>query len=326
MLRRWLRYESTTQRTLRATISYVGIGLHTGRKVSMLVRPADPDTGVRFLRKDAHISDRIIDASWENVVDTRLSTVLGNGYGLTVGTVEHLMAALRGCGVDNAIIELDGPEVPIMDGSSEPFVSLIERVGTISQGAERRAIWMRRPVEARDGDKFVILMPDVTSRVTVVIDFAKSAVGVQKLTLELVNDTFQRDLARARTFGFAHELEHLRRQGLARGGSLRNAILVDGDRIVNEEGLRFRDEFIRHKVLDTVGDLALAGVPIIGHYFGFKPGHKLNNALMRQLFADKEAWSFLPIQEISATLSRTTRSRAKAVEQRRRKAYPFDAA
>jgi len=203
MLRCSLRYESTTQRTLRATISHVGIGLHTGRKVAMLVRPADPDTGVRFLRKDTHTSGRIIHASWKNVVDTRLSTVLGNGYGVTVGTVEHLMAALRGCGVDNAIIELDGPEVPIMDGSSEPFVSLIERVGTIRQGAERRAIWIRRPVKARDGDKLVILMPDVTSRVTVVIDFAKSAVGVQKLTLELVNDTFQRDLARARTFGFA---------------------------------------------------------------------------------------------------------------------------
>jgi len=285
------------QHTLKESISYVGRGLHTGHKVAMRLRPGEVNSGICFFRKDVPRGRGMIPARWHNVVTTRLCTVIGNEHGVQIGTIEHLMAALRGCGVDNAIIELDGPEVPIMDGSSEPFVSLIERVGTVSQAAPRRAIWIHRPIAVCEGEKFAVLMPDTTTRITVEINFAPSAVGHHRLSLELVDDVFQIEIARARTFGFADQIQELRKQGLSRGGSLRNAILVDGDHIINEEGLRFRDEFVRHKILDCLGDLALVGAPILGHFYAYKPGHELNNALLRQLFYETDAWSYLGVDE-----------------------------
>jgi len=286
-------FSPVMQRTLRSTICYVGIGLHSGHKVSMRVRPAEENTGISFIRKDVPQGQGLVQPRWYNVVDTQMCTVIGNEYGTTISTVEHLMAALSGCGVDNAIVEIDGPEVPIMDGSSGPFVSLIERVGTTDQRAERRVIWIQRPLAVRAGEKFALLMPADSPRITVSINFPGSAVRSQTLSVELVNEAFRRDVARARTFGFADQIERLRKNGLIKGGSLRNAVLVDGERIVNEEGLRFQDEFVRHKILDCMGDLALAGVPIIGHLYTYKPGHELNNALMHKLFDSVSAWSYL---------------------------------
>ncbi len=302
---------SIMQKTIRRTIPYVGIGLHSGKKVSMVVKPADENTGINFIRKDAAPGQGFIPARWYNVVATDLSTMLANEHGVSVSTVEHLMAALRGCGVDNAIIEIDGPEVPIMDGSAEPFVKMIERVGTTVQTAKRHAIWMIRTIEVRDGDKFAILMPSTAPRITVSIDFPESAIGSQTMSVELVDEAFRNDVSRARTFGFADQLEYLRNKGLAQGGSLRNAILVYGDRVVNEEGLRYNDEFVRHKVLDCYGDLSLVGVPIIGHFYGYKPGHQLNNAIVRKLFAERESWSYIPLDEYEALTGNNTMGSSK---------------
>jgi UDP-3-O-[3-hydroxymyristoyl] N-acetylglucosamine deacetylase len=285
------------QRTLRWPIQYVGLGLHSGRRVSMSLKPAGPDTGIAFLRKDVPAGTGWIPARWYHAAESELCTVLLNDQGVQVGTVEHLLAALRGCGVDNALIELDGPEVPIMDGSSEPFVSLIERMDTVTQPAARHAIWVQRPVELRQGEAYAILMPSRAPRITVSIDFADTAIGAQTLSVELVDEAFRRDVARARTFGFAHQLAELRSRGLARGGSLRNAVLVDGDRIVNREGLRYQDEFVRHKILDAYGDLSLAGVTVLGHYYAHRPGHALNQALVRALFHERGSWSYLSLDE-----------------------------
>ncbi len=312
-------FESVNQKTLRHPIAYVGIGLHCGRKVSMVVHPAEPNTGIYFLRKDLSAGEGLIAARWYNVVDTEMSTALGNEYGHSIDTVEHLMAALRGCGVDNALVEVDGPEVPIMDGSSEPFVAMIERIGTQTQDAPRNAIWIQRPVEVRDGDKYAILMPGNTPRITVEIDFDNAVVGSQTLSVELVDEAFRRQVARARTFGFMNQIEALKKRGLIKGGSLRNAILVDGDRIVNESGLRYRDEFVRHKVLDCLGDLSLAAVPILGHYYAYKPGHELNSQLLQKLFESRDAWSYITVNEFNALMGQGMKPPRQSVSEVLRK-------
>lgn len=252
-------------------------------------------------------------------MDTTLSTVLGNNDNITVGTVEHLMAALRGCGVDNAVIEIDGPEVPIMDGSAAPFVSVIEKMGTVDQDAVRRAILINRPVEVRDGDKYAILMPSYTPRITVEIDFEQQAIGSQTFSVALVNEAFRNNIAAARTFGLASDLKQLRHQGLAKGGSLKNAVLVDGERIVNEEGLRYKNEFVRHKILDAMGDLALVGVPVIGHLYGYKIGHKINNILIKQLLSIPDAWSYTTIDDICSLVGEqksASTNREEVIERR----------
>ncbi|VAX11674.1 UDP-3-O-[3-hydroxymyristoyl] N-acetylglucosamine deacetylase [hydrothermal vent metagenome] len=291
-----------TQKTLKKSIPYVGIGLHTGHKVSMVVKPAEANSGINFIRKDVPSGEGMISAHWYNVVDTQMSTMIGNEYQHTINTVEHLMAALRGCGVDNAIVEIDGPEVPIMDGSSAPFVATIERVGTVDQAAQRHAIWIQRPIEVRDGDKYAIFMPSNTPRITAEIAFDNQAIGTQTYSVELVNEAFHHHVSRARTFGFKHQIDDLQARGLIQGGSLHNAILVDGDRIINKEGLRYDNEFVRHKILDCLGDLALAGVPILGHYYAHKPGHALNNALMHKLFDERGSWSYTTIDDFESLM------------------------
>ncbi len=288
---------TVSQKTLRQSIPYVGIGLHTGKKVSMVVKPAEASSGINFIRKDVPSGEGMIAAHWYNVIDTQMSTMIGNEYKHSINTVEHLMAALRGCGVDNAIVEIDGPEVPIMDGSSAPFVATIERIGTVNQAAHRHAIWIQRPIEIRDGDKYAILMPSNTPRITAEIAFDNKAIGTQTYSVELVNEAFHNHVSRARTFGFKHQIDELQTRGLIQGGSLHNAILVDGDRIINKEGLRYKDEFVRHKILDCLGDLALAGVPILGHYYARKPGHALNNALMHKLFDERGSWSYTTVDD-----------------------------
>lgn len=291
------------QHSLREPVSCVGVGLHTGCKVAMTIRPAGPNHGLRFLRTDVRPEHALIPARWYQVVGTELSTVLANDHGVTVGTVEHVLAALLGGGVDNALIEVDGPEVPTIDGSAGPFVSMIDAVGTVGQDADRWALWIQRPVTVYDGQRFALLMPDLASRITAEIDFPGTAIGHQRFTADVARD-FRDRIAGARTFGFAGEIDGLRARGLARGGSLHNAVLVDGRRVVNPEGLRYADEFARHKVLDCLGDLALVGVPVVGHLYAYKPGHALNNQLIRKLFAESAAWTFLPIGRINDLLSR----------------------
>lgn len=294
------RTQNIMQRTLKYSISYVGTGLHTGNNVIMTIKPAEENCGIVFVRKDIKLIDNRVPARWHNVVDTTLSTVLSNKDDVTVSTVEHLMAALLGCGIDNAIIELDGPEVPIIDGSAMPFVSVIEKIGTIDQSVSRKAIWIHRSIEVRHDDKYAILMPSELPKITVEINFPDSAIGFQTHSVTLVNEAFRKDISRARTFGFKSEIKQLKHQGFARGGSLNNAILVNGDRIVNQNGLRYENEFARHKILDAMGDIALAGLPIFGHFYAYKPGHKLNNALIRQLMQIPDGWSYTTIDNINS--------------------------
>lgn len=304
-----LHEKSIKQCTLWQPVSYVGIGLHSGKNVKMTIKPASPDTGIQFIRTDITSRDNVIPAHWYNVTATQMCTTLSNKAGISVSTVEHLMAALHGCGVDNAIIEIDGPEVPIMDGSAAPFVAFIEKVGTLAQQASRKAFWIHRPIEVNDGDSYAIILPSDTTRITVEIDFPDSAIGFQTHSVALVNEAFRNNIAHARTFGFKSDLQGLRNLGLAQGGSLKNAILVDGDRILNEEGLRFQDEFVRHKILDTMGDLALLGAPIFGHVYAHKPGHRLNNKLIKQMIQIRDAWSYTTLDDIYSIIGEQQPSR-----------------
>lgn len=277
------------QKTLHQEISCKGVGLHSGAAVTMTLRPAPADHGIVFVRTDLK-ADQVIPALYDRVVDTRLCTLIANNSGASVGTIEHLMSALRGCGVDNAVIELDGPEVPIMDGSSTPFVEMIDHAGLRTQPQPRRAIQILKEIVVEENGKYARLSPANGFVFGGEIEFAHPSIGRQTYQTKLVNGNFRHDIAAARTFGFAHEVEYLRQQGLARGGSLDNAIVLDDMRIINAEGLRFADEFIRHKLLDAIGDLYLAGGPILGAYDGFKAGHALNNMVLRKLFSTPGAW------------------------------------
>jgi UDP-3-O-[3-hydroxymyristoyl] N-acetylglucosamine deacetylase len=278
------------QQTLRAKVNITGIGLHSGRDITMTLLPAEAGHGIVFVRTDIETGDNRIPALWDRVVDTQLCTVIANANGASVGTVEHLMAALRGCGVDNVLIHLDGPEVPAMDGSAMPFVTLIEEAGTLAQPFPRRAIRILRTVTVEDGDKRATLRPSDGSVFGGRIDFDHPEIGNQHFQTRLLNGNFKHDLAEARTFGFLSEVEYMRKNGLALGGSLDNAIVLDQSAVLNPGGLRWGDEFIRHKILDAVGDLYLAGGPIIGTYDSVKAGHAINNALLRAVFADPQAW------------------------------------
>ena len=279
------------QRTLKSAIGCSGVALHSGAKVSMSLSPAAPDTGIVFRRTDPVAGDPLIAARWDRVVDTRMCTTLGNKDGTTVGTVEHLMAALAGCGIDNAYVDLNGPEVPIMDGSAHPFVFLVECAGVVEQSAPRRVIRVKKAVTLSEGDKFACLVPAGGFSVSFEIDFDSAIISRQTFAMALTDGAFKKEVARARTFGFMHEVEQLRAAGLARGGSLDNAVVISGDKILNEGGLRYDDEFVRHKILDAVGDLYLAGAPIVGGFHAVCSGHGTNNRLLHRLFADETAWS-----------------------------------
>lgn len=277
------------QHTVAGQVTFAGVGLHTGARVRAAIAPAPPDAGILFLRTDVEGEGRI-EALAGNVVATRLGTVVGNAAGASVSTIEHLMAALYALGVDNALIELDGPEIPIMDGSAAGFVQLIDRAGRRRQDAARQAVEVLTPIEVSDGDKRAALLPARRFELEVEIDFESALIGRQRLDLVMDEATFRAELAPDRTFGFLHEVEALREVGLARGGSLENALVVNGDQLLNPEGLRRPDEFVRHKALDAVGDLATLGRPLIGRYEGVRAGHALNNALCRELLARPEAF------------------------------------
>ena len=289
--------DSVFQNTLKSAINCTGVALHSGLKVTMTLHPADVNTGIVFRRTDIVDGNPEISANWANVVDTRLCTVLGNEDGVIVSTVEHLMAAFAGAGIDNAVVEVSGPEVPVMDGSSAPFLFLMECAGVAEQHLPRRGVRILKPVSTGDDTKGAALAPADGFGIDFEIDFDSAAVSRQSISLNLAEGAFKKELARARTFGFMHEVEQLWAAGLAKGGSLENAVVVSGDRILNEDGLRYDDEFVRHKVLDALGDLYLAGGPIIGRFSGTCSGHMANNALLCALFADDAAWEWVDLKE-----------------------------
>ena len=277
------------QHTLAGPAIFAGVGLHTGLRVRAAILPAPVDAGIVFLRTDL-AGEGPIEARACNVVNTRLNTVIGNEAGATVSTIEHLMAALWALGVDNALVELDGPEVPIMDGSALPFVQMIDHAGVRRQESQRKVVEILAPVEVRDGEKRAALLPAARFEMAFEIAFESALIGRQRIDLAVDEDSFRTELADCRTFGFLREVEALRQAGLARGGSLENAVVLSGDQLLNPEGLRRPDEFVRHKVLDAVGDLYTLGHPLIGRYEGALAGHALNNALARELLARPEAF------------------------------------
>jgi UDP-3-O-[3-hydroxymyristoyl] N-acetylglucosamine deacetylase len=281
------------QTTLKGAVEVRGVGLHSGSGVRMRLAPAPVNHGVIFIRTDMGGAE--VPALWNRVVDTRLSTVLEDAVTRArVGTVEHLMAALAGVGVDNARVYLDGPEVPVMDGSSAPFVEAIETVGLARQGAARRYIQVRKPVRVSGGaGQAAMLAPAEAAHFACSIDFAHPAIGRQDAALTLTPAAFRAEVASARTFGFACEVEAMRAAGLARGGSLENAVVFGNSGPLNPEGLRAPDECARHKLLDAVGDMALAGTPMLAAYTAERPSHGLNNALLAALFADRSAWTLV---------------------------------
>jgi UDP-3-O-[3-hydroxymyristoyl] N-acetylglucosamine deacetylase len=284
------------QRTLKNSIRATGVGLHTGEKVYLTLRPAAVDTGIVFRRVD--LPDPVeIKAGPYAVGDTRLSSCLVKD-GARVGTVEHLMSALSGLGVDNAYVDLTAAEVPIMDGSAGPFVFLIQSAGIEEQKAFKRFIRVNKRVEVRHGDKWVRFDPHNGFKLDLAIDFDHPVLErtKQSLTVDFATTSYVKEVSRARTFGFMQEVEWMREQGLALGGSLDNAIVMDEYRVLNSEGLRYDDEFVKHKILDAIGDLYLLGHPLIGAFSGYKSGHALNNALLRALLEEQDAWEFVKFE------------------------------
>jgi UDP-3-O-[3-hydroxymyristoyl] N-acetylglucosamine deacetylase len=285
------------RRTLKTSIGCVGTGLHSGRRVSLVLRPAPVGAGIRFRRTDIGFE---VAARFDHVVETRLCTALGDpdAPGRSIATIEHVMAALAGCGVDDALVEIDGPEAPILDGSAAPFVFLIDCAGTVARaGAPAEAIEVLRAVRVEEGAAWAELAPTAARNgleADLTIDFPSTAIGRQSFALRVTPQSFREALADARTFTLAEEVAALRAAGLARGGSLANAVVVDGPLVLNPGGLRRPDEFVRHKLLDAVGDLALAGAPLRGRFTGHRSGHRLNNRLLHALFADAANWRFAP--------------------------------
>lgn len=302
---------SSYQHTLKNTVTVTGVGVHSGASATMVIKPATANAGITFIRTDITDKDNVIPAQWDFVTDTRLCTVIQNKAGANVSTIEHVMSALAAMGVDNAEIEIDGPETPIMDGSAAAFVTAIDSVGTQRQNIGRRVLVVKKTVTLKDGDKEIILSPADGQYFGFEIEFGSKAIGRQKYTWQMRGKTFAKEIAAARTFGFLHEVEALRKMGLARGGSLDNAIVVDGDNVMNPDGLRFKNEFVRHKILDAVGDLYLAGAQLMGHYHGVKAGHAMNNRILHTLFADASAFEFVTLTDAVETPAvRATGARA----------------
>ena len=286
------------QRTLKNTIRATGVGLHTGDKVYLTLHPADVNTGIRFRRTDLE-TPVMIDARPENVGETMLSTTLTRGD-IKVSTVEHLLSAMAGLGIDNAIVDVSAPEVPIMDGSAGPFVFLLQSAGVVEQDAPKHYIRIKRAIRVEDGDKWAAFEPFDGFKVTFTIDFEHPAFSdhLKTAVMDFSSTTFVKEVSRARTFGFMRDIEFLRENNLALGGSLDNAIVVDDDKVLNEDGLRYADEFVKHKILDAIGDLYLLGHSLIGEYQGFKSGHALNNKLLLTLLENKDAWEMVTFDSL----------------------------
>ena len=286
------------QRTLSSKINASGVGLHTGKKVSLTLMPAKVDTGITFIRTD--IQSNPIKASFDNVNDTRLQTSLSNNE-VKISTVEHLLSALAGLGIDNAIIQLDGPEVPIMDGSARPFVFMIQSAGIKEQNAPKKFIKVTKPIEVRQNEKWARIEPFDGFKVAFTIDFNHPAFdnSSQSSEIDFSSVSYLSQVSRARTFGFVRDIENLRKNNLALGGSVNNAVVIDDYRVVNDEGVRFQDEFVKHKILDAIGDLYLLGHGLIGSFSAYKSGHHLNNLLLRELDNNQEAWEEVIIEDVT---------------------------
>lgn len=285
--------EIIRQKTLKNSIHCSGVGLHCGAKINMTLLPAPANTGVVFRRVDIANGRNEVKANWENAVETPLCTTLVGENDLKIATIEHLMSALAGYEIDNVYVELNGAEVPVMDGSAAPFVFLIECAGTVEQAAPRRALRIREHVEVSEELRSASVAPGKGFSINFEIDFDSRAVGRQEWFVEMSQTAFKREVSRARTFGFLQEFDKLLELGLARGGSLDNAVVISGDTVMNEGGLRYDDEFVRHKVLDSIGDLYLIGGPIIGHFHGVRAGHALTLRLIKALFAQESAWEWV---------------------------------
>ncbi len=280
------------QQTIANSIFISGIGLHTGKDVELNLQPASVDNGIKFIRIDKKLNN-IIEANWSNVSETLLSTTIANSYGLKISTIEHLMSALSGLHIDNLNIYINSIEVPIMDGSSRPFVEMIEKVGIKKQNKKRKLLSVKKPIEVYKNNSSAKIIPNNQFSIDFEIDFPSKLVSKQSCQLQLINGNYKADIAAARTFGFEKDVEHLRSNGLALGGSLDNAVVIGEEKILNKDGLRYSDEFVRHKILDSIGDLYLAGSPIIGYFYGNKSGHYLNNQLLRKLFSDTSNYEYI---------------------------------
>ncbi len=286
------------QRTLKTPVHATGVGLHSGIKVEMTLRPAAPNSGIVFRRMDLNPPAEL-KADPYLVTDTRLCSMLESGAA-KVSTVEHLMSALAGLGIDNLIVDLTGPEIPIMDGSSAPFVYLLQSAGIIEQDAAKQYVRIIKPIEVRDGDKWARFVPHHGFKVEFTIDFKHPVFekSGKTVSIDFADNAYTKEVSRARTFGFMHEVEALRNNGLALGGSLDNAIVMDEYRVLNQDGLRYDDEFVKHKVLDAIGDLYLLGHPVIGAFEAYKSGHALNNMLLRELLQHQESWEMVSFEQI----------------------------
>lgn len=279
------------QRTLMNEVGCTGIGLHTGEKVKINLRPAPANSGIKFVRTDLKGRPEV-EVRFDNVFDTTLATTIGTN-GCKVSTIEHLMAAFFGLGIDNAIVELDGPEVPIMDGSAAPFVFLIKSGDIREQKSPKQFIVIKKPFKVDDGNRSVCIYPSKELKITYMIDFQHPLLRNQEYELTFSGRDFVREISTARTFGFMKDVETLKKNGLARGGSLDNAVVIDDFRIINEDGLRFDDEFVRHKILDFIGDISIVGSPIIGHFVVKKSGHFLNQQMLKKLMEAKKYWKVM---------------------------------
>ncbi len=279
------------QRTLMNEVGCTGIGLHTGEKVKINLRPAPANSGIKFVRTDLKGRPEV-EVRFDNVFDTTLATTIGTN-GCKVSTIEHLMAAFFGLGIDNAVVELDGPEVPIMDGSAAPFVFLIKSGDIREQKSPKQFIVIKKPFKVDDGNRSVCIYPSKELKITYMIDFQHPLLRNQEYELTFSGRDFVREISTARTFGFLKDVETLKKNGLARGGSLDNAVVIDDFRIINEDGLRFDDEFVRHKILDFIGDISIVGSPIIGHFVVKKSGHFLNQHMLKKLMESKKHWKVM---------------------------------
>ena len=284
--------KNNNQQTIEDSLIVKGIGLHSGKDVEVKLEPAEVDNGIKFIRVDSK-KNNIIEAIWSNVSETLLSTTIANEYGLKISTIEHLMSALSGLHIDNLNIYINTAEVPIMDGSSRPFVDMIEKIGIKKQNKKRNFLNVKKIIEVSHNNSSVKIIPNNQFSIDFEIDFPSQLVSRQSCQLQLINGNYKTDIAAARTFGFEKDVEHLRSNGLALGGSLDNAVVVGENEILNKDGLRYTDEFVRHKILDSIGDLYLAGSPIIGYFYGNKSGHYLNNQLLRKLFSDESNYEYI---------------------------------
>lgn len=278
------------QRTIKHSVSCFGIGIHSGKPTSLTIYPAAENSGVVFIRTDIKNKLNKIKARYDSVSRTTLGTTISNEEGTEVTIIEHLMAALWGCKIDNVVIEVDGPEIPIMDGSSESFVFMVECAGVKLQSAKRKCIEILETISIKDGDSTIELSPSKHLSIETDIEFQDTVISSQRYSFSEKNKSFKHDIARARTFGYEHESEMLKKMGLAKGASLENAIVISKDKILNKDGLRYKDEFVRHKMLDLIGDFYLAGMTIKAHVKSHKPGHTINNKMLRKLFATPQAY------------------------------------